>query len=51
MLNKQSLQKASSIDDMMNSSNETWIDSKDVYGDAIYIKVKAGEEKSIEILK
>lgn len=51
VLNKQSIQKASSIDDMMNSSNETWIDSKDVYGDAIYIKVKAGEEKSIEILK
>ena len=50
-LNGQSLQTASSIDDMMNSSNEAWINSKDVYGDATYIKVKVGEEKSIEISK
>ena len=50
-LNGQSLQTASSIDDMMNSSNEAWINSKDVYGDVTYIKVKVGEEKSIEISK
>ena len=50
-LNGQSIQTASTIDDMMNSSNESWINSKDVYGDVTYIKVKVGEEKSIEISK
>lgn len=50
-LNGESLKAASSVDEMINSTNEEWINSKDVYGDAAYIKVKAGEEKSIEILK
>ncbi|MDR3597551.1 TIM-barrel domain-containing protein [Clostridium sp.] len=50
-VNGESIKAASSIDDMANSPNEARINSKDVYGDATYIKVKAGEEKAIEILK
>ncbi|WP_297421336.1 TIM-barrel domain-containing protein [Clostridium sp.] len=49
-LNGQSLKAASSVGDVENSSDEIWTNSTDIYGDVTYIKVRAGEEKAIEIV-
>ena len=46
-----SLTQSSSIETLMNADSETWVNGKDIYGDVTYIKVKAQEEKSIEIVK
>jgi alpha-glucosidase len=44
-----SMQNLSSIDNLMKSDSEGFVTGKDVYGEVTYIKVAAGQKKSIEM--
>jgi alpha-glucosidase len=49
-INGNSLSQEGSLETLMGGDSEMWATGKDVYGDVTYIKVKAQEEKYIEIL-
>lgn len=40
-----SLDKATSLEELMNKADETWILGKNVYGGVTYVKVKVGEKR------